>query len=440
MGISSPTHPPAARRFVLSNGLTVLLVRVPASPTVSVWVWYRVGSRQEWPGITGASHWIEHLLFQGSPRYDKGAIDRAILEVGGMLNAFTDSDFTAYFSTVPQAHWAIPLDIESDRMTRARLNDDEVERERTVVLSEREGNENWPQFRVEEELYQLAFRQHPYRWDALGRREDIERITPAELREYYRRYYGPKNATLVVAGDLDLGRLRAEIERRFAGLPGTGEVPKPVPPEPEARGERWATLHGPGTTPYLEIGWRAPPLDSADTPALLVLDALLGGEVPLFHPGWVDGHRADHPNSRLYRALVDPGLAVRATSRWQPRVDAGLFSIQAQAAPGIPSQRLEAEIAKQVDRLRHRPPSTSELAEIRMRARRGYAAAYEGASRTAFRLGFFETLGGRILERRLFEALNRVSVTEVHRVARRLFVAEGRCTVVYEPRGGIGDG
>ncbi|EQD29312.1 peptidase M16 domain-containing protein, partial [mine drainage metagenome] len=286
-------RPPKARRFVLSNGLKVVLARVPASPTVSVWVWYRIGSRQEWPGITGASHWIEHMLFQGSPRYEKGAIDRAIIEVGGTLNAFTDSDFTAYLCTVPRAHWEIPLDIESDRMTRARLDDAEVERERTVVLSEREGNENWPQFRVEEELYQLAFRHHPYRWDALGRREDIERIAPAELREYYRRYYGPKNATLVVAGDLDPDPLRAEIERRFSEIPAAGELPGPLPPEPEARGERRAILHGPGTTPYLEVGWRAPALDSPDTPALMALDALLGGEVPLFHPGWVGGHRSD---------------------------------------------------------------------------------------------------------------------------------------------------
>ncbi|EQD28325.1 peptidase M16 domain-containing protein, partial [mine drainage metagenome] len=293
------------------------------------------------------------------------------------------------------AHWEIPLDIESDRMTRARLDDAEVERERTVVLSEREGNENWPQFRVEEELYQLAFRHHPYRWDALGRREDIERIAPAELREYYRRYYGPKNATLVVAGDLDPDPLRAEIERRFSEIPAAGELPGPLPPEPEARGERRAILHGPGTTPYLEVGWRAPALDSPDTPALMALDALLGGEVPLFHPGWVGGHRSDHPNSRLYRALVDPGLAVRATSRWQPRVDPGLFTIQVQAAPGVAYPRLEAEIAREIDHLTDRRVSASELAEIRIRARRGYAVAYEGATRTAFRLGFFETLGGR---------------------------------------------
>ena len=181
MPTARPPGPARTVRFRLANGLRVILAPEPASPTASVWVWYRVGSKDERPGITGASHWVEHMLFQGSPRYGKGAIDRAVVGVGGQLNAFTDTDFTAYYTTVPRERLALPLDIESDRLTRALITDREVERERTVIHSEREGNENWPEFRVEEELYQLAFRRHPYRWDALGRREDIERMRPAEL-------------------------------------------------------------------------------------------------------------------------------------------------------------------------------------------------------------------------------------------------------------------
>ncbi|MFG1530360.1 MAG: pitrilysin family protein [Thermoplasmata archaeon] len=436
MGRSPGIHPPVARRFRLANGLRVILAPLPQSPTVSVWVWYSIGSRQEWPGITGASHWIEHLLFQGSPRYGKGEIDRAILEVGGTLNAFTDNDFTAYFSTVPRDRWAIPLDIEADRMTRALLDDAEVERERRVVLSEREGNENWPEFRVEEELYQLAFRQHPYRWDALGRREDIERITPDELRTYYRRYYGPRNATLIVAGAFDVGTLRGEVERRFEGLLASGELPAPLPPEPAPSSERRATLRGPGTTAIVQFGWRAPSLDPPDTPALLALDALLGGEVALFQVGGSGGHRSDHPGARLYRALVDSGLAVRASSHWPARVDPGLFTIQVQAAPRVSVGRIEAAVLAETERLTRRLPSTRELAEIRTRARRGVEAAYEGASRTAFRLGFFETLGGRALEGRLYRAFQQVSGQEIREAARRVFVPEGRSTVIYEPLGG----
>jgi zinc protease len=433
--VALPHGPPRTLRFRLRNGLTVLLGRVPRSPTVSVWVWYCVGSREEWPGITGASHWIEHMLFQGSPRYKKGAIDRAIIEVGGTLNAFTDSDFTAYFSTVPRENWAVPLDIESDRMTRALLEDAEVERERTVILSEREGNENWPEFRVEEELYQLAFRHHPYRWDALGRREDIERLTPSELRAYYRRYYGPRNATLVVTGEFDPKRMRAEIEARFGRLPATGEPPASLPQEPLPQGERRATLRGTGTTPFLEMGWRAPPLASPDTPALLGVDAILGGEVPLFHAVWGHGHDSDHPGARLYQALVDTGLAVRASSQWHPRVDSGLFTIRAQAAHGIPLDRLERAILASVEKLRHRGPSRRELEELRNRARRGYEAAYEGATRIGFRLGFFAMLGEPGVEKRLFQSLMKLTPDQIQTAAHQLFDPERQTIVYYQPTG-----
>ena len=311
---------PKLESFELKNGLRVVLAPLVDSPTSSVWVWYRVGSKNEHPGITGASHWVEHMLFEGSPRYAKGAIDRAIIQVGGELNAFTDTDFTAYFSTVPRDHLSIPLDIESDRMTRALLEDGEVERERTVIHSEREGNENWPEFRVEEEVYQLAFRVHPYRWDALGRREDIERLTPAELRAYYHKFYGTRNAVLVVAGGFDLRSTAAEIRRKFSKLPDTGADVTVGHPEPAARGERRAELSGPGTTPYLQMAWRSPALDDPATPATMLVDTILGGENRLFSagPGW--GRAGEHPSARLCRGLVETGLAVRATSEWRPRV------------------------------------------------------------------------------------------------------------------------
>ena len=141
-------------------------------------------------------------------------------------------------------------------MTRAAISDEEVARERTVIHSEREGNENWPEFRVEEELFQLAFRVHPYRWDALGRRRDIEQMTAEQLREYYRRFYGPKNAVLVVVGGFDPRTTEAGVRRRFSKLPPWGDNVEVSDVEPPAAGERRSTLHGPGTTPYLQVGWR----------------------------------------------------------------------------------------------------------------------------------------------------------------------------------------
>lgn len=430
---------PGVRSFTLSNGLRVVLARDDLSPTASVWVWYRVGSKNERPGITGASHWVEHMLFQGSPRYATGAIDRAVLKVGGALNAFTDTDFTAYFTTVPRDHLSIPLDIEADRMTRAAITDSEVARERTVIHSEREGNENWPEFRVEEELLQLAFRVHPYRWDALGRRRDIEQMTGAQLREYYRRFYGPKNAVLVVAGGFDLKRTEAEVRRRFSKLPPWGENVEVHDAEPPAVGERRATLSGPGTTPYIQVGWRSPSLTDPTTPATMVLDTILGGESRLFSAGMGWRGRREHPTARLYRALVDPGLAVRATSGWSPRFYPGLFTIQAQAAPGISLDRLETAIDSVVEKLTRSAPTAREMSDVRIRIRRGAAMSYEGATSTGFRLGYFSTLHTLRLEDDLYRRLLRVTARAVRDHARTLFRREARVVVRYEPTREGGD-
>ena len=440
MPTARPPGPARTVRFRLANGLRVILAPEPASPTASVWVWYRVGSKDERPGITGASHWVEHMLFQGSPRYGKGAIDRAVVGVGGQLNAFTDTDFTAYYTTVPRERLALPLDIESDRLTRALITDREVERERTVIHSEREGNENSPEFRVEEELYQLAFRRHPYRWDALGRREDSARMRPAELREYYHRYYGPRNAVLVVAGGFAPGATAREVRRRFGPLPATGEAPDVPTAEPAPRGERRASLSGPGTTPYLQVGWPAPSIDDPAAPATMVLDAVLGGEARLFAAGPLGGRSGEHPSSRLYRALVDRGIAVRATSAWRPRVCPGLFTVQAQAAPGVRLDRLVREVLRSAEALARHGPTPVELEEVRTRVRRGAALAYEGASRSGFRLGYFAVHGPPSLELRLYRAMLRVRPAEVRTQARRLFAAEGRCVVGYAPTEATDDG
>ncbi len=431
---------PRLHRWTLDNGLRVVLAPQSESPTASVWVWYRVGSKNEHPGITGASHWVEHMLFEGSPRYAKGEIDRAVVSVGGELNAFTDCDFTAYFTTVPRDHLEVPLDIESDRMTRALISDAEVERERTIIFSEREGNENYPEFRVEEELYQLAFRVHPYRWDALGRKSDIESMTPAELRQYYRRFYGPRNAVLVVAGGFDPAATAREIRRRFSPLPAGGDDVTVGATEPPARGERRAELSGPGTTPYLQIGWHAPALDDPATPATLLVDAVLGGETRMFAagPGW--GRSSEHPSARLYRGLVDRGLAVRATSEWRPRVDPGLFTIQAQAAGGVTLDRLEEAIHDLLARFVRTGPTATEMDDLRTKIRRGAALAYEGASRTGFRLGYFSVLRSPEYEDTLLDALLRVRASHVQERARAMFRAESRVVVRYTPTKEAADG
>ena len=420
-------------RFTLKNGLSVILAPSPPSPTTSVWVWYRVGSKNEWPGVTGASHWVEHMLFQGSPRYGKGEIDRAVVEVGGVLNAFTDTDFTAYFTTVPREHVAVPLDIESDRMTRALFDPPEVERERTVIRSEREGNENWPEFRAEEELYHLAFRSHPYRWDPLGLPGDILALTPRDLAEYYRRFYGTRNAVLVVAGGFQPAAMRRDVVRRFSSLPASGADPTVSTTEPPPNADRRAELTGPGTTPYLVVGWRAPAVGEAATPAAILLDVVLGGENRLFASGSTWGRAREHPTSRLYRRLVDRGLAVHATSEFRPKVHPGLFTVSVQAAHGATPKAIEAALDEEIEGLVRTGPTAKEVADAKATLARAATLAYEGSTRTGFRLGYFAMLGPPGFEPGLLEAILRTRRSEVHEMARTMFARRGRTAVWYLP-------
>lgn len=431
----SPT--PVTRRS-LENGLDVILAPDRGSPTVSTWVWYRVGSVNEHPGITGVSHWVEHMMFQGSPHFRKGEIDRAIFSIGGTSNAFTDNDFTAYFATVPRSHWDVPLRVESDRMLSARMRAVDANREREIIQSEREGNENRPEFRVEEELHALAYRHHPYRWDPLGYAHDMAAMPPSAVTDYYRKYYGPRNALLVLAGGFDPTVAWEQVRRRFGSMPSTGAPTAVRAKEPAIHGARSGELSGPGSTSLLEVAWSAPGIDGTQVAPAMMLDQILGGETSLFAPQPFWSRSSEHPNSRLYRRLVRTGLAVRASSDYRPRLYPALFSVEAQAAPRIPIDRVEDALRSEVRRLCREGPTASEWADARATVARGAQLCYEGSTRSGFRLGFFGIQGSLSREPTLLRQLLRVTREEARDVARRLFREDGSVSVRYVPQAEVG--
>ena len=402
-------------------------------------MWYRVGSVNERPGITGVSHWVEHMMFQGSPHYRKGEIDRAIFAIGGTSNAFTDNDFTAYFATVPREHWDVPLRIEADRVVHARMDPKDSDRERVVILSEREGNENRPEFRVEEELHSLAFRQHPYRWDPLGYAGDMARMPTSAVADYYHKYYSPQNALLVLTGGFDAPVALRRIRQRFEGIHGGGSTPPVSDTEPPIHGERRSQLSGPGSTALVDVGWQAPSFDNDRAAAAMFLDQVLGGETSLFSPQPFWSRPVEHPNARLYRRLVRTGLAVRASSDYRPRRYPGLFTMEAQAAPRISVDRIEEGLQEEVRRLRRDGPTHAEWADARAIIARGARLAYEGSTRAGFRLGFFGVNGALQRERQLLHRLLRVSRKTARLEAGRLFSEESSVTVRYLPTGGRSD-
>src|SRR5438876_7927048 len=301
-----PTDRMPTRVETLDNGLKVILRPIPDTKALSTWVVYRIGSRNEVPGMTGSTHWVEHMLFKGGGKLGKGDIDKMISRLGGKMNAFTDTDYTMYFETIPASAMDTALMIESERMRNAAFDPNEVEAERTVVISEREGAENQPDFAVEEELWGLAFHVHPYHWTAIGYKQDLATLARDPLYRHYLRFYAPNNASLVLVGGFDPAVAMQHIREAFEPLkPETPPDPLRLS-EPEQRGERRRDLERPGPAALLSVGWHIPAASHDDIPALVLLTTVLGGwrgTVPFAAGDW-------QPRSnRLYRALVDTLLA-----------------------------------------------------------------------------------------------------------------------------------
>lgn len=431
---SSPNlfPPPTASQFTLPNGLKVILVPLPDSPVVSTWMWYRVGSAHEGPGTTGAAHWLEHMLFKGSKNFSPGSVDKLIVGGGGNLNAFTDLDFTAYVNVIPKELTDTAIFIEADRMRGATIPKDQLDLERTVVLAEREMNENTPEFRMEEELYGLAYRVHPYRWNTLGYTTDILSMDREHLASFYAKYYGPSNATFVVAGGFDASQMRRQIEKRFSDVKSEEEPTPKLSPEPEQRSNREATLTGPGSTALVRKAWHAPSIGGKGVPETLILGALLGGEAMLYTPSYSWGRSREHPSSLLYASLVDTGLAVSAGCDWQASIYPGLFTIHCRGAPGISPEKIEEGLAGVLERLRRKGISKEELREVQQKFLVNANTVWTGTTMTAFRYGYFSSLGGTSMERDILKSLLKSTVGDVNTFLGGLF-DHGMSTVRYVP-------
>ncbi|MBC7236994.1 MAG: insulinase family protein, partial [Chloroflexi bacterium] len=369
----------------LDNGLTVILKEIHTAPVISTWLWYRVGSRDEVEGATGLSHWVEHMLFKGSPRFPKGTVMRMVDRYGGYCNAMTSYDFTAYYSTLPSHRAELALEIESDRMTSASFDPQEVEAERSVILSEREGHENQPRFVLAKEMAAIAFYLHPYHHQTIGWGEDLRVITREQLYAHYRRYYVPNNAILVVVGDLDVGAHLELISRHFGHIPAGDEPPQVARPEPRQRGERRVTVRMPGAGELVRISYRTPPVAHPDYLPLVVLDAILSGGKAMFA---FDTGQAR--SARLYRALVETDLASAAGSNYYPSLDPYLFTLGAIVRQGRSLREVEDALLQEISRLQEEPVRQEELDVAIRQTQAQFAYSSESVTSQALTLGFLE--------------------------------------------------
>lgn len=421
------------RVHTLENGLTVLLVEQRTVPVATFWVWYRVGSRNETPGFTGISHWVEHMLFKGTPTHPKGTLTRYIDRLGGRWNAFTWKDYTAYHEVLPAEHLDVAIRLEADRMANTILEPGEVESERTVIISEREGSENYPAYLLREEVDAAAHKVHPYRIPVIGWKDDLRVIARDDLFRHYKTFYHPNNAIAVAVGAFDAQGTTESITRAFGEIP-----PGPTPPtvrarEPQQEGERRIVLRRPGgATAYLHVAYHAPAASHPDLPALLVADGLLSGFKSIVPFDQAGGGRS----SRLYRALVETGLASDVSSSQIPSTDPTLFRVTATVRSGADTGAVEERVLEELGRLAREPAGAAELAKVKKQAKAQMVFTRDGVFRIAMGFGAFAVVDGPEAFESLLSRIDRVTADDVMRVAGTYFTERNRTVGWYLPESG----
>ncbi len=422
------------QQTTLDNGLRVILREVRERPVVGVWVWYRVGGRNELPGTTGVSHWVEHMLFKGGKRFGKGEITREISRRGGALNAFTWIDCTAYFETLPSAEIDLALAIEADRMYDTRIEPDEAEAERTVVISEREGSENYPEFWLREEVQSVVWREHPYRLGVIGPKSDLRAMTRDNLFDHYKRFYMTNNATLVMVGDFSSPQLLDKIHAEFDKLPA-GQPPAPLNIEEQPQtGERRVSVHRPGPTHYVMLAHHAPEASHADAAPMVVLSSILAGASSPIAWG---GARGLGRSSRLFRALVDGEIASSVSASFELTLDPYLFVVDATLRSGVEPARAEAAIVKELERIQREGVADDELARTKRQLHAQVVYSLEGVTNQGFALGFMDLVARDAAAWQTFpEALQNVTAEDVQRVASTYLVEQQRTTGWFIPQDG----
>jgi zinc protease len=417
----------------LPNGLSVLIEESHAAPVATFWVWYRVGSRNERPGLTGISHWVEHMLFKGTPSHPAGALIRLIDRLGGRWNAFTSKDYTAYFEMLPVEHLNVAVKLEADRMVNTRFEPDVVAAERTVIISEREGQENFPTYYLREEVDALAFKAHPYRQPVIGWKSDLRAITRDDLYRHYRAFYHPSNAIALAVGDFDASRTAALIADAFGSIPAGEPASAIRSEEPEQEGERRVVLRRPGgATAYLQIAYHAPAASHPDLPALMVADGILSGFKGI---GPFDGGGGGR-SSRLHRALVDGGLATEAGSGIVPSADPSLLRVNATVRSGIEIPAVEAAVNTEIRRLHDEAVSAEELDRVKRQARAQFVYLRDGVFRRAMAVGAFAAVDRPETLHALADGVERITADDVTRVVQTYLVDRRRTVGWYLPEDG----
>ncbi len=409
----------------LGNGLKVIVKEDHRAPVVVSQVWYKVGASYEYEGITGISHLLEHMMFKGTEKRPSGEFSRIIAEHGGRENAFTSRDYTAYYQQLEASRLPISFELEADRMRNLQLREEEFEKELKVVMEERRlRTEDKPSSLTHEQFMATAFHVSPYKSPVIGWMGDLESMTLSDLEGWYKTWYAPNNATLVVVGNVEPAEVFALADKHFGKLP-TSQIP-PLKPrrEPPQRGERRVTVKVPAELPVLMMGYKAPVLRTAEAEwkpyALEVLASILDGG----------------DSARLSRELVrGRQIAASAGAGYDlyARQDT-LLSLSGVPAPGHTMKELEQALRQQVARLREELVSATELARIKAQVTAAKVYERDSVFYQAMQIGTLETVGLDWREAERYpERVNAVTAEQVRQVARECLTDERLTVAVLEP-------
>ncbi|HYM24726.1 MAG TPA: pitrilysin family protein [Vicinamibacterales bacterium] len=427
-----PGAPGAVTETRLDNGLKVLVQEEHTAPLASVWCWYRVGSKDERPGLTGISHWVEHMNFKGTTNIPRDQVKGIIEQFGGSWNGYTWIDQTTYLETATRDALDRMLFIESERMANCLYHPDDCESERTVIISELQGGENDPDQLLDQELTATAFKAHPYRHPTIGWLSDLQAMSRDDLYSYYRRYYVPNNATLVVVGDVETDAALRRVAHYFGGIKPGAEVPRLRTIEPEQTGERRLTIRKPGTTAYLKAGFHAPALGDAHFFPLAILDAVLTGAKGL---NLWSSFRVPAPqrSTRLYRALVEGGLASAVNGALLPTEQPFLYTISVTATDGTALSAVESVLIEALDRIQREGVTGAELAKAKAQLRARLVFDRDSVTNIAHQLGYFETIASANEVALLPERITAVTLEQAADAARHVLRPSNRTLGWFEP-------
>ncbi|HKY08675.1 MAG TPA: pitrilysin family protein [Candidatus Binatia bacterium] len=411
--IATPLRAAQVQEFVLDNGLKVLLLEDHKSPAVTFQVWYRVGARNEKDGKSGLAHFLEHMMFKGTPTTGPEEYSRIIAKNGGRTNAFTSSDVTVYFATMSREKIAIEIELEADRMANALLGEKYFEPEKNVIQEERRmRTEDNPISALSEAASAVAYTIHPYRRPVVGWMQDIQNLTRQDLVDFYKLYYAPNNAYIVMVGDFDTSEMLAKIKTAFGKIQRGAEPPEVSAEEPEQRGERRLVLKKEAELPFVLMFYHAPNHKSPDSYALDLLSVVLAGG----------------KSSRLYHDLVYQKRLVRGVDADYSgiSIDPAGLSIYAQLLPGIEPAAVEREIERGVEKVKTELVSERELQKAKNQVEAAFVFAQDSVFGQAMKIGYYEAVGGWRQMDAYLDGIRKVTREDLRRVARQYLVPDRR--------------